>query len=149
MSDTPTPEEKAASAALESLPKLFEELWEHLGDYLGAKWARSRVSVRDNLIILAIATLLIFLLTGVFLIAIAFVFYGSALALGTWLGRPWAGYLISGGALLLFGTLYIRYKLASLRRTAMQKKMTAYEQTLERQTEKYGINALERAASPD
>ncbi len=149
MADTPSPEAKEPSEALEALPRLLAELWDHISAYLGAKWARSQVSIRDGLILFALSTLLIFLLCGVFLIAIAFVFYGSALALSTWLGRPWAGYLISGGVLLLVGGLYIRYQLSSLRRSALRKKMADYEQKLEQQSEKYGINALERAASPD
>jgi len=149
MSDTPSSEDTEASKALDALPKLFEELWEHLGTYLGAKWAKNQVSLRNGLIVFGLSTLLIFLLSGVCLIAIAFVFYGSALALGTWLGRPWAGYLISGGVLLIFGAFYIWYQLNSLRRSSMQKRISDYEQKLERQKEKYGINALERAASPD
>lgn len=149
MPETPRPDDTAASEALESLPKLMEEVWEHLGGYLGAKWARSKGNVRDGLLVFALAALLVLLLSGVFLIAIAFACYGAALALGQWLGRPWAGYLLCGGVLLLSGFGYLRFKISALRRAALREKIAEYEQKLERQKEKYGLNALERAAAQD
>jgi hypothetical protein len=138
------------SEALEALPRQFAEIGEHLGSYLGAKWAQQKGSFRNGAIVFALGALLILLLTGAFLVAIAFVLYGSALLLGQVLGgRTWAGYLISGGSLLIFGLGYLRWKIKSLRRASLEKKVLEYEHKLERQKEKYGLNALERAASPD
>ncbi|MCC7345504.1 MAG: phage holin family protein [Deltaproteobacteria bacterium] len=143
-------EDKETFEAMEQLPRQLQEIWEHLGSYLGAKWAQSRGDLRNGLLAFALWALLILLFSGVFLIAIAFVFYGSALALAQLLGgRPWAGFLVSGGVLLAVGALYIRWKLSSLRRAALEKKIKDYEQKLERQKEKYGVNALERAATAD
>ena len=151
MSEEPNPtDENGPKDALEELPKQFAEIGEHLGAYLGAKWARSKGSVRDGLFGLALWVLLILLFTGVFLTSIVFVFYGSALGLSQLLGgRTWAGFLLAGGILLLVGTLYITYKIKSLRRASLNKKLEAYEQKLERQKEKFGINAMERAAASD
>lgn len=143
-------EDKETLEAVAALPQQFQEIWEYLGDYLAAKWAQGKGGLQNGLLAFALWALLILLFSGVFLIAIAFVFYGSALAISELLGaRPWAGFLISGGALLLFGTLYIRWKLASLRQSALEKKIRDYERKLERQKEKYGFNAVERAAASD
>jgi len=144
------PEDKETREAMEQLPRQLQEIWEHLGSYLGAKWAQSKGDLRNGLLAFALWALLILLFSGVFLIAIAFVFYGSALALAQLFGgRPWAGFLVSGGVLLAGGALYIRWKLGALRRAALEKKIKDYEQKLERQKEKYGLNALERAAAAD
>ena len=143
-------EDKQALEAMEALPKQFQEIWEHLGDYLASKWALSKGEFKNGVLIFALSSLLIFLFSGALLIAVAFVFYGSALLLSEALGgRPWAGYLISGGGLLLTLSVYIRWKLGSLRRAALKKRIQDYEQKLDRQKVRYGVNALERAADSD
>lgn len=146
---TPSPE-NGAKDVLEELPKQFAEIGEHLGAYLGAKWARSKGSLRDGLFGLALSALLVLLIAGIFLTSIVFVLYGTALGLSEWLGgKTWAGFLLSGGILLLGGTAFLTFKIKSLRRASLNKKLGEYEQKLERQKEKYGINAVERASAPD
>ena len=143
-------EDKRALEAMEALPKQFQEIWEHLGDYLAAKWALSKGEIKNGILIFALSTLLVFLFSGALLIAVAFVFYGSALLLSEALGgRPWAGYLISGAGLLLMVAIYIRWKLGALRRAAVKKRIQDYEQKLDQQKVRYGVNALERAAASD
>ena len=134
--------------ALEELPRQFREIWEYVGEYLDAKWDLSKASFRDALLQVVLWSVLTLLGAGVILIAISFLFYGIALALTEVLGgRAWAGYLISGGALLLIFYLLIHFKIASAKRNSLREKTEKYERKLEEQRRKFGFNAVDRAAA--
>lgn len=149
-----SPEENQDNAgpqqALEELPRQFQEIWEYLVEYVDAKWDLSKASFRNALLQIVLWSVLTLLGAGLILIAIAFVFYGLALALAEVLGgRPWAGYLIAGGSLLSIFFLLIHFKIASAKRKALRQKTEKYERKLEEQRRKFGLSAADRAAAAD
>jgi type VI protein secretion system component VasK len=136
--------------SLEDLPRQFREIWSYAVEYLDAKWDLSKASFRDALLQVVLWSILTLLGAGVILIAVSFVFYGMALALGEALGqRPWAGYLIAGGTLLLVFYLLIHFKIASAKRKSLREKTEKYERKLEEQRRKFGLNAVDRAAAAE
>ncbi len=150
MSPEENQENPGTQQALEELPSQFREIWEYVVEYLDAKWDLSKASFRDALFQIVLWGVLTLLGAGLILIAIAFVFYGMALALAEVLGgRPWAGYLIAGGSLLLIFFLLIHFKIASAKRKSLREKTEKYERKLEEQRRKFGLSAAERAAAAE
>ncbi|HKY63157.1 MAG TPA: hypothetical protein VJR29_07040 [bacterium] len=148
MSQEENQENPSNSQALDELPGQFREIWEYLVEYLDAKWDLSKVNFRDALLQVVLWSVLTLLGAGLILIAIAFVFYGAALALTEVLGgRAWAGYLIAGGTLLLIFFLSIHFKIASAKRKSLREKTEKYERKLEEQRRKFGFSAADRAAA--
>ena len=134
--------------ALEELPMQFREIWEYVVEYIDAKWDLSKASFRDALLQIVLWSVLTLLGAGLILIAIVFVFYGVALVLAEALGgRAWAGYLISGGSLLLIFFFLIYFKIASAKRKALREKTEKYERKLEEQRRKFGFSAADRATA--
>ena len=134
--------------ALEELPMQFREIWEYVVEYIDAKWDLSKASFRDALLQIVLWSVLTLLGAGLILIAIVFVFYGVALVLAEALGgRAWAGYLISGGSLLLIFFFLIYFKIASAKRKALREKTEKYESKLEEQRRKFGFSAADRATA--
>src|SRR4030095_16214991 len=126
----------------------FAEVGEYLASYVKNQIDRAKLTARDLVGWIVLTCLAVLLAGSVLLTAVAFLFYGVALGLTQIFGgRDWAGYLTTGGGLLLILALTLKLERRAQKRKALKKRVKEYEKQLKRQTETFGHNALERAAA--
>lgn len=122
-----------------SLQERVEEIFEYLSCYLEAKVLRGKLGLKQ-ILWKAVLTLCFGLLAaGSLLVALAFIFYGAALALAELFGnRLWLGYLSSGGIFFAVTWIYLQAKRSNWLKASAHRKLKEYEQKLAEQRSKFG-----------
>ena len=139
------PEESPSEIASEAILR-FAELGEYLSSYIRSQIDRAKLSLRDLIWWALLVVLLTILAAGILVTAVVFFFYGAAEGLTfVFGGRVWAGYLTTGGGVLLILTFGLKWGRSLSRRKAFKKRARDYEEELKRQSQAFGHNALERA----
>src|SRR4029434_2376540 len=96
------PAQESPSEIFSEAASKFAELGEYLSSYVKTQVDRAKLTARDVAWWIAVACLALLLAVGVLSTAIAFLFYGVAQGLTQLFGgRIWAGYMATGGGLLL------------------------------------------------
>src|SRR4029450_10570319 len=96
------PAQESPSDVFSEATSQFAELGEYLSSYVKTQVDRAKLTARDVAWWIAVACLALLLAVGVLSTAIAFLFYGVAQGLTQLFGgRIWAGYMATGGGLLL------------------------------------------------
>lgn len=145
--DEPPPSEASPSELLSEASLKFSEAGEYLASYLRSQVDRAKLTARDWVAWIILAFLALFLVASVLVTAVVFLLYGAAQGLTqVFGGRIWAGYLTTGGGLLLILSLGLKWERSLSKKRALKKRLKEYEEQLRHQTRDYGHNALERAA---
>lgn len=126
----------------------LEELLAYGSSYLNAKLGGIKSSTKQALMGLFIEVSFIFFGMMSLLIALVFLMYGIALAIGTVLGdKTWLGFIITGGTILVAKLLFSKIILAQDKKDDVKKKIKDYECELDEQRKKFGHD-MRADASP-
>jgi hypothetical protein len=149
-SDEPQAEPNANGGGPEAVRRAqrqLEELVEYARLYVSARSDAVKVRV-VRLGLLAVAGFLLLLVAGSVAVTAAVIsLLGIAGAIGDALdGRLWAGYLITGGGLLLSLALAVVVTLRAVRRGMQRRMSDKYERRHQQQRERFGHDVSQQAA---
>jgi hypothetical protein len=126
------------------------ELREYAGDYIVARLDALKLSVRDAIIWLLLAILILLGVVCVVVTAIVIFCLGLAQMLAAALGgRMWAGNLIVGGVLIAAVVLTVRFGLKKMFDSSLAKTKGRYERKLRRERVELGHDAAERSTETE
>lgn len=136
----------------EAVHELFgqlEEFGEYARLYLQAKRDLFTALLRRFGLILAVALVALVVVGSLLAAAAVLSLVGLSWLIGDAMGRPWAGYLITGGGLLVicFGGMWLA--IARVRRSFYVQTVEKYARRHEAQRQRFGHDVRQRAAGQD
>lgn len=132
----------------ENLAKHFAEITNTLSCYVDAKINLFKLSARESFQTIVLSILSILWISGAFLIALSFLMYGIAMAIGRAFGDEfYLGFLITGSIFLLIIFLFFKFVFLANKKKSLEKKIDQYEQQLEFQRKKFDTDIIQRASS--
>lgn len=129
--DSPPSPAHEGPEALQDLGPLLQDLSTNLGVYLRSYVERSKVTLRQAFIGIAVYPIAIFVIAGLILSSLVFLSYGIALGLTDLLGgREWLGFLITGVVLIAATSGALRYFLVTRQKKIFREKVSRYEKQI-------------------
>ncbi|MEX0678277.1 MAG: hypothetical protein WD063_14445 [Pirellulales bacterium] len=131
--------------AVQRLHRQFEELGEYVRVYLAARGDAIRASLRRLALWLVVVIAALVVLVAMLATAAAIAILGVADVVGQALGRPWAGYVVTGFGLLAIGGLVLMAATIILRRRFRNRTVEKYARRHREQRARFGRDVTERA----
>jgi hypothetical protein len=142
----PDDQEPTGPAAVRQLWSQVEELGEFARFYLAARMDAVRASLRKFAVALVLVAVGLVVIGSLLVTALVVLILGIGDGIGQALGdRLWAGYLITGGGLLLILGLTLFAAIRRLARSSRERTVLKYEQLRRQQKARFGHDVREQA----